>query len=199
MSLWNGIQVMIFVSFTSVLDVFQKYVLTKDALIVILYSWVGVILRNWYYTQEVFDWSSGHSPLIDAKRASLLTTSNDGQVSLLSMVPIFKSAHFAMIVLIIFNKMNRHDNELVQDQGKPTMLKRILKLKYVFFDIQRCLLKDIILHFLVQGDNTNQSASRLLNDVKFVAIASVFVNHVVKAPNWYKRQGILWSIMIIEH
>jgi hypothetical protein len=39
----------------------------------------------------------------------------------------------------------------------------------------------------------------LYDDLKFVAITSFIVNHTVKAPQWYKRSKILWSIMQIEY
>lgn len=47
----NIIQVLVFVTYTSIIDGFKKYVLTKDAFVVVLYSWIGIILRNYFYPQ----------------------------------------------------------------------------------------------------------------------------------------------------
>lgn len=68
-------------------------------------------------------------------------------------------------------------------------------MKYIVFDIVRCLLKNMVLSSILQG----QFVAPKWNELKFVAIASLVVNHTVKTPSWYKRQGFLWSVMSIEY
>ena len=59
----------------------------------------------------------------------------------------------------------------------------------------RCVLKDAVLTFMLYG---SCDASRLYSDVQFVAVASLLINYAIRAPNWFKRSGVVLSFMIIE-
>lgn len=174
--------------------------LTKDALFVVAYAWIGIILRNYFFCQEVHNWSTIHSPLFagqdDAASSESVKTAN-AEISPFALLPMVNSGRFAMVILIIFNKLNRHDRGLVvEDAGEKTIWTRIGKMKYILFDLVRCLLKDLVLNAILHGPTATDG---LYSDVKFVVIASLLVNHLVKVPTWYKRQGIIWSLLVIEY
>lgn len=108
----NGIQIFVFITYTSLIDGAKKYVLTKDGLIVVLYFWAEILLRNAIYTQETHNWMTKGNPLSSAAKSQvgvpIAAAVIDGdEVSPLSMFAIFNSRHFSMIVLILLNRLNR--------------------------------------------------------------------------------------------
>lgn len=72
---------------------------------------------------------------------------------------------------------------------------RLRRVNIIAYDAIRCLHKDIIVSTIINGP----AFDTLYDDLKFVAITSFIVNHTVKAPTWFKRQSILWSILQIEY
>lgn len=182
---------MFFVGYTGLVDGATKYVLTPDAIIVVLYSWIGIILRNAYYSQEAHDWSTNGHPLnlFRSQDQGVPISSGviDGdEVSPISLLAFFNSRHFSMIVLILLNKLNRHEKGLVTDiKNDQSLWKNLNKLQQVFYDILRCLLKDLALRLILKG--TDIAFAVFKRDLPFVIIASLLINHLVKAPKWYKR------------
>lgn len=196
---WDGIQVIAFLIYAGTIDGVKKYVLTKDAIIVVLYSWIGIILRNAYFNQDYHNWSTKHSSLFAGKPVAPISTAIDSEVSPISLIPVLTSGRFAMIVLVVFNKLNRHDRGLVsssstssedENVSEPSLTNQITsrlhKLKYIAFDLLRCLLKDMVLKTILHG-KLEIVFAQLYSDVKFVVITSLIVNHLVKVPSWYKR------------
>lgn len=68
------------------------------------------------------------------------------------MLAIFNSSKFAMIMLIIMNRLNRHERDLNDAKTEsPTLLKRIYKTKIIVYDIVRCLLKNVVLSSILKN------------------------------------------------
>lgn len=205
-SIWSSIQVLVFIGYESLIDGFKNYICKSDAMIVILYALIGILLRNYFYCQEIHQWSTKHSPLnSNAENGSSATTAAlDGHlaaVNPLSVLPKLTSGRFAIIVLVTLNKLNRYQRDLITSpKTEPTttlqkIWKRVKRVNIIAFDAVRCLLKDFVLSTIINGPKYET----LYDDLKFVAITSFIINHTVKAPSWYKRQSIIWSIMQIEY
>jgi hypothetical protein len=47
-------------------DSFTKYVLTKDAIALVLYAWLAIVLRNTYFPQQVHNWMVVNNPLSES-------------------------------------------------------------------------------------------------------------------------------------
>lgn len=110
----NFLQFICFMSYTGIVDGAKKYILTKDAIAVVLYSWIGVILRNSYFCQDVHNWTISHNLLNTVSKVPVSTHIDDiTTISPISVLPRFNSNHFAIIVLVVFNKLNRYERGLM--------------------------------------------------------------------------------------
>lgn len=86
-------------------------------MIVGVYCFIGILLRNYIFCQEVHEWSTRHNPLFSGSRdmPTKMSTDQDGQVTMspFSILPKLTSGRFAIIVLVILNKLNRHERNLI--------------------------------------------------------------------------------------
>jgi len=66
---------------------------------------------------------------------------------------ILNQKHFAIIVLILCNKLNRHNRDIkVYTEGKSKIVAMIKQnVSCVFFDVMRCLFRDILMTLVLEG------------------------------------------------
>lgn len=69
-------------------------------------------------------------------------------------------------------------------------------LKYAVYDVMRCLMKDFTLRLILKGSDI--ALALFKKDLKFAVVASLLINLLVKSPKWFRRQGVILSIMVIE-
>lgn len=144
-------------------DGFKNYICKPDAITIILYSWIGILLRNYYYCQEVQQWNIRHNPLFVGEKevAATMIKGEDGQLvtSPFSIVPKLSSGRFAIIVLVILNNLNRYEKGLItkssyDGDNKLIMIwNRLKRVNIIVFDAIRCLLKNFIVSAMINGPN----------------------------------------------
>lgn len=119
---------------------------------------------------------------------------------------VLNQKHFAIIVLILYNKLNRHNRDIkVNTEGKSKIVAMIKQnVCCVFFDVMRCLFRDILMTLVLEGYSGNTADSsallfNLANDIKFIAAVSIFVNTFINVSLWKNHLGSVWCIIMIEY
>jgi len=168
---------------------------------ILLYTLVAIVLRNSQYSQEVQDWTTEHQPKALANRMFHFYSDK----TTITM-PVLNQKHFAIIVLVLCNKLNRHDRDIkVASEGKSKIVAWLRQNACsVFFDVMRCLFRDILITVVLDGasaytTDSHALLSSLANDIMFIAAVSIFVNQFINVSLWKNHLGPVWCIIMIEY
>jgi len=172
-----------------------------EGVAILIYTIVAIILRNSQYSQEVQDWTTEHQPKALANRMFHFYSDKTDIT-----IPVLNQKHFAFIVLILCNKLNRYDRDIrVNSEGKSKIVAWFRQnVCNVFFDVMRCTFRDILMTLVLEGFSayTTDSYSLLFSlasDIKFIAAVSIFVNYFINVSLWKNHLGSVWCIIMIEY